>query len=98
MIVAISVACGAASAAEPIAEDAVQVEGREADDERRGDDANDEPDLLIERRGADDVAGLQILRRVAGVGRGDADDRADAERDRASTCRRSSRAPRRGGR
>ncbi len=43
--------------------------------------ADDQPDLLVERRRADDVAGLEILRRVAGVRRGDADDRADAERD-----------------
>ena len=51
-------------------------------DERRGDDADHQTELLIERRGADDVAGLEILRGVAGVRRGDADDGADAERDR----------------
>ena len=69
-----------------------------ADDERRGEHADDQPDLLVERRRADDVAGLEVLRRVAGVGRRDADDGADAERDRARRRRRSSRARRRAGR
>ena len=66
--VAISVACGAATASRADAEDLVQVEHRHADDERRRDDADREAHLLIDRRRADDVAGLQILRRVAGVG------------------------------
>ena len=41
MIVAISVACGAGSAGEPMPNTLVQVERRHADDERRGDDADD---------------------------------------------------------
>ena len=49
------------------AEHAVQVERRHADDERRRDHADEQAELLIERRRPDDVAGLQILRRVAGV-------------------------------
>ena len=52
----------------------------------RGDDADDQADLLVDRRRADDVAGLQILRRVAGVRGRDADDGADAERDRARSA------------
>ena len=40
------------------------------------------PDLLLERRGADEIAGLEILRGGAGVGGGDADDGADHERHR----------------
>ena len=52
-----------------------------ADDERRGDDADDEADCWAARRRADEEAGLQVLRRRAGVGRRDADDGADAERD-----------------
>ena len=62
-------------------------------DER--DHADDQADLLVERRRADDVAGLEILRRVAGVGGRDADDRADPERDRRVVMSRSSRARRR---
>ena len=82
MIVAISVACGAAIAADPIVNTRCRYSVVRPIDERRDDDADDQPDLLIERRGADDVAGLEILRGVAGVGRGDADHGADAERDR----------------
>ena len=76
------------------AEDLVHVEHRHADDERRGDDANRQTQLLVDRRGADDVAGLQILRRVAGIGGADADDGADRNARPAHTHRRSSRARR----
>ena len=54
-----------------------------------------EPELLIQRRGADDVTGLEILRRVAGVCGRDADDSADAQWQRAHTYRPSSPRPRR---
>ena len=60
----------------------VHAHQREADDRHRHEHADDEADLLVERRRADDVAGLQVLRRRAGVGRRDADDRADRERGR----------------
>ncbi len=85
MIVDISVACGAASDGEPIDEHGVQVERRHADDERRGEHADHQADLLIDRRRADEVAGLQVLRRRAGDRRGDAD---DARRPRAPPARR----------
>ena len=49
-------------------------------------DADDQPDLLIDRRRADDVAGLEILRGAAGVGGRDADDRADADARRARSA------------
>ena len=52
---------------------------READDDGGDDDADHERDLLQARRGADDVAGLEVLRGVAGVGGGDADDAADGD-------------------
>ena len=45
-------------------------------------DADDQADLLVDRRRADDVAGLEVLRGVAGVGGGDADDGADRQRHR----------------
>src|SRR6185503_307964 len=40
---------------------AVQVERRHADHQRRRDDADEQADLLVDRRGADDVAGLEVL-------------------------------------
>ena len=40
-----------------------------------------EANLLPERRGADEVAGFQVLRSGAGDRRGDADDAADRERE-----------------
>src|SRR5437773_1995264 len=54
-------------------EDRPQQHGREhrADDDRH---------LLMARRGADEVAGLQVLRRGAAVRRRDADDAAHRER------------------
>ena len=64
------------------AERVVECEHGVADDERRGDDADRQAHLLIDRRRADDVAGLQVLRGVAGIRRADADDRADRQRDR----------------
>src|SRR5882762_1479140 len=60
----------------------VQIEQRDPDDRRRRDDADDQSNLLIERRRADDVAGFQVLRGVAGVRGGNADDGADAYGDR----------------
>ena len=59
-----------------------QVE-READDDGRDHDADDQSDLLQARRGADDVAGLEVLRRVAGIGGRDADDATDGDGQRA---------------
>ena len=56
----------------------VEEEDRPADDRHGHDDADEEADLLAHRRGAHDVAGLEVLRRGARVGRGDADDGADA--------------------
>ena len=56
---------------------------READRDRRNHDADHQRDLLQSRRGADDVAGFQILRGVAGVGRRDADHAADGDGQRA---------------
>ena len=82
MIVAISVACGAGTAALPMPNTWCRYSVVAADDAGRRDDADDQPDLLVERRRADQIAGLQILRRAAGLGGRDADDRADAERDR----------------
>ncbi len=69
----------------------VELDDRQADDERGRDDADDEAPLLGLRRGADEEARLQVLGRRAGVGRGDADDRADAERRRPGRRRPSSR-------
>jgi hypothetical protein len=57
----------------------VQAQDREADDEHRDQHADHEADLLLDRRGADQVAGLEILGGGAGVRRGDADDGADAQ-------------------
>ncbi len=59
----------------------VEQEEGSSDDERRGQDADDESDLLAARRRADEVARLQVLRRRPRVGGRDADDRADAQRD-----------------
>ena len=80
MSVAISVACGAATCADPMPNVSCRLQQRPADDERRRDHADGEADLLIDRRRADDVAGLEVLRGVAGVGGGDADDGADRQR------------------
>ena len=82
MIVDISVACGAGSELGSDRHHVVQVERGDADDERGGHDPDDEADLLVDGRRADDEAGLEILRGRAGNRRGDADHRADAERDR----------------
>ena len=65
------------------AEHLVQIERRPADDRGRRHDADDEAELLVVRCRADEISGLQVLRRAAGVGRGNADDGADADRDRA---------------
>ena len=83
MIVLISVACGAGSASRADRHHLVQIERRVADDERRDEHADDQPVLLLERRRADDVAGLQVLRGRAGVRGGDAD---DARRRRARSA------------
>ncbi len=64
------------------AEHAVQVQRRHSDHERRCHHADDQADLLINRRRADQISSLQILRRPARVGGRDADDRADADRNR----------------
>ena len=60
----------------------MEVERGDADHECGGEHADYEADLLIEQGGAHDEAGLQILRRRAGDRRRDADDRADAQRNR----------------
>ena len=52
---------------------------RGPDGEDGDDDADHDGDLLLPGRGADEVAGLEILRGVAGVGGGDADDSADGD-------------------
>ena len=57
-----------------------ELEG-EAHGEHRGGDADDQADLLVERRRSDQVPGLQILGRVARVRRRDADHGADAQGD-----------------
>src|SRR5580658_3917160 len=55
-----------------------EVEG-EADDDGGNDDADHEGNLLKARRGADEVAGLEILRGVTRVRGGDADDASDGD-------------------
>ena len=55
---------------------------RGADGEERDDDADHEGELLLPRRGADEEAGLEVLRGVAGVRGGDADDAADGDGER----------------
>ena len=52
----------------PDAEHVVQIDRGDADHERRRQHADDEPDLLVDRRGAHEVSRFQILRRAAGVG------------------------------
>ena len=52
---------------------------RGADGEDADDDADHEGDLLLPGGGADEVAGLEVLRGVAGVRGGDADDAADGD-------------------
>ena len=79
MIVFISVACGAGNL--PRTEfvgAAEQHDGRRDGPagERRADQL---PELLPRRRGADQPAGLEVLRDVAGLARRDRDDRADGE-------------------
>ncbi len=58
----------------------VQLEQYRPQDQRRCKRAAQDRVLLHARRGADQVAGLQILRRGAGIAGGDADDRADRQR------------------
>ena len=60
----------------------VQIQRRVSDDQRRDQHADDQADLLIDGRGANDEAGLEVLRRRAGIRGGNADDGADAQRDR----------------
>src|SRR6185437_8008072 len=55
-----------------------EVEG-EPDDDGGDDNADHQRDLLQAGRGADDVAGLEVLRGVARVGGGDADHAADGD-------------------
>ena len=75
MIVAMSVPCGAGMRAEPMpcsspGTRVIEQEDRAADDERRDEHADDAgPICWLDRRGADEIAGLEILRRRAGVGR-----------------------------
>ena len=52
---------------------------RGADGEDRDDDADHDGELLLPGGGADEVAGLEVLGGVAGVGGGDADDAADGD-------------------
>ncbi len=56
---------------------------READGDGGDHDADQEGEPLLARRGADQEAGLQILRGVARLGRGDADHAADGDGQRA---------------
>ena len=56
---------------------------RDADGDGGDDDADEEGEALLARRGADQKAGLQILRGIAGFGRGDADHAADGDGQRA---------------
>ena len=65
------------------AEHLVQVQRRPANHRRRCEHADDQRELLIDRCRTDDVSGLEILRGVAGIGGGDADDGADADGHRA---------------
>ena len=58
----------------------VQLEQDRAEDERGSERAEQNGDLLIPRRRADEEAGLQILRSGAAVGRRDANDAADGKR------------------
>jgi len=79
MMVAINVACGGRHVRAADAEHAVQIQRRPSDDAGRCDDANDQPDLPGSRGVAPTrIAGLQILRRPAGVRGRNADDCADA--------------------
>ena len=55
-----------------------QVE-RESDGDGGDDDADHQSDLLETRRGADEIAGFEVLRGITGVGRGDGDDAADGD-------------------
>ena len=57
----------------------VEHEERDRDDEGGCHDPDHKPELLGAGRRPDEIAGLQVLRRGPGVGRRDADDRADAE-------------------
>ncbi len=66
----------------PDAEDLMQVERRDADDEGGDEDADDQPDLLIDRASRRRCSRSSGPGCRASVGRGDADDGADAERDR----------------
>src|ERR1700723_2251859 len=52
---------------------------RSADGEDGDDDADHDGDLLLPWGCADEVAGLEVLRGIAGVGGGDADDSADGD-------------------
>ena len=80
MMVAISVPCGAGKRSDRSAPGGVvQADEGEADHRHRDEHADDQAKLLIERRGADDVAGLQILGCRAGIRRGDTDDRANRQ-------------------
>src|SRR5436190_17702689 len=57
----------------------VELQEDRSEDEGRGESADEDRDLLIARRGADEIAGLQVLRGRAAVRGGDADDGADGE-------------------
>ena len=57
----------------------VQLEQDRPQHDGRGERAGEDRDLLQPRRGSDQEPGLQILRRRAGVARGDADDGADRQ-------------------
>jgi hypothetical protein len=54
---------------------------RAADGENRSHRADDQRELLFRRRGADQVAGFEILRSAATIGRRDAYDAADGQRE-----------------
>ena len=58
----------------------VEHEQRAADDDRRGQGADQDRQLLRPRRAADEEAGLEVLRGRPAVGGGDADDRRDRQR------------------
>ena len=80
-----SQACGAAR---KVLQALVHQLERAADGEGGDDDADEEGEALHARRGADEEAGLQVLRGVAGLGRGDADHAADGDGQSAEGRRR----------
>ena len=75
----ISVACGAGRSGEPKVKALAEEEHGSGDGPAGEGRAEELPELLLRGRGADQVAGLQVLRDVARLRGGDADHRADGE-------------------